>query len=265
VNSNTLVFATSYSGNTEETLAAYDQAKALGCQIVIVTSGGKLADLGAADGYPVIRIPAGQPPRTAMGFLMMPVLEAAVRMGLLPSQNYQALNSCLEEAVKLWAIEVQGDKNPAKVMAKAMFNKPVVVYGLGSWQGAAASRWKGQICENAKAMCFAHTYPELCHNELLGWVNADKQSPNGWALVTLRSGDEIPKMAARGAIVPELIQEQATNIFADCIGDTLLEKMLTLTLLGDFVSLYLAAMYEVDPENIDYINVLKAKLADVPF
>jgi glucose/mannose-6-phosphate isomerase len=262
--SGSLVFAASYSGNTEETLAAYDQAKKLGANIIAVTSGGKLADQAAADGFPVIGIPGGQPPRTALGFLMMPVLAACIKLGLLPDQDFERLISLLKDSADAWRLESPESQNPTKQMARELYGKPVVLYGLGSWQGAVAGRWKGQICENAKEMCFSHAYPELCHNEILGWVKANEQCSNGWGLVTLRDGTESPKMEARGRITADLVSHAAKNQYATAIGDTLLEKMMTLTLFGDFVSLYLAAMNEVDPESIDSINILKAELVSVP-
>lgn len=264
LNGNSLVFATSYSGNTEETIASYNAAKAVGARIIVVTSGGKLADMAKADGNVLITIPAGQPPRTALGFLLMPVLVASIKLGLLPAQDFKALSAALRACVELWKSEVEFEHNEAKQLAQGCFGRPIVLYGLGSWQGAVGYRWKGQLCENSKCLAFAHTYPELCHNEILGWGHADLQSPNGWALLTLMDGKESAKMEARGRISADLIKDKALNRNVLAHGETLLERMLTLTLLGDFTSLYLAALYEQDPESIDLINILKNELASVP-
>ena len=256
-----LVFATSYSGNTEETIASYHQAKAAGANIIVVTSGGKMAEMARADGFPLILIPGGQPPRTALGFMLIPVLVACIQLGLLPDQDWDKLITTLAKTVNSFGIEATD--NQAKELAQNAFGKPIILYGLGSWQGLVAYRWKGQLCENSKCLAFSHTYPELCHNEILGWGNADRQSPNGWALFTLRDGRESAKMEARGRISADLIKDKAVNqdVFAE--GETLLERMLTLTLIGDFTSLYLAALYEVDPESIDLINILKTELAKI--
>jgi glucose/mannose-6-phosphate isomerase len=261
VGEDTVVFASSYSGNTEETLSAYHQAKERGAKVIVVTSGGKIAELAKAAGDPLIIIPGGQPPRTAMGFMLVPVIEACVQLGLLPTQKWDEVLDGLEKIVTDFGVETIA--NQAKDLARFMHGRPVVLYGLGSWQGSVAYRWKGQIGENAKAMAFSHSYPELCHNEILGWGHSDEQSPNGWALVTLRDGRESAKMEARARISARLISDHAENRDVFARGESLLERMLTLALIGDYVSLYLAALYEVDPETIDAINTLKAELADV--
>jgi glucose/mannose-6-phosphate isomerase len=264
VGSGALVFAVSYSGNTEETLASYESAKRRGANIICVTSGGQLAERAVKDGFPLITIPGGQPPRTALGYLLIPVIVAAVKLGLLPNQDIASAAAVLRGSQTFWGVGRLEQDNEAKKLARICYGKPIVVYGLGGWQGAAAYRWKGQLCENAKAMAFSHTYPELCHNEVLGWHNSRIQSPNGWALLTLTDGRESAKMEARGRVTAELISGYAVNHNVKARGETLLERMLSTVFLGDYVSLYLAALYSVDPESIDLINKLKAELANVP-
>jgi glucose/mannose-6-phosphate isomerase len=259
-----LVIAASYSGNTEETVNAYHQAKSRGANIIVVTSGGKLAQMAKEDGFPLITIPSGQPPRTALGYLLIPVLVACIKLGLLPAIDFTSLVTVLRKMVADLSVEVGFETNLAKQIAVDSINRPVQFYGLGQWQGAVAYRWKGQFCENAKCLAFSHTYPELCHNEILGWGNADKQSPNGWALFTLIDGTEIAKMEARGRISADLIKDKAVNRYVKAEGTSLIERMLSLTLIGDFASIYLAALYEEDPESIDSINILKAALDKIP-
>lgn len=260
----TLVFATSYSGNTEETLAAYDDAKRKGCPVICVTSGGKLLDLAAADGYPCVKIPSGQPPRTALGFLFAPVVVACEKAGLLPDQDWAQAIVTLQGCANDWGVSVPFESNPAKQLAQALYGKLSVIYGLGFWQGLVAGRWKGQICENAKNMTFAHTYPELCHNEVLGWVEADKQGVESWVSIVLQDGTESAKMKKRAEVVAGLIKDTAETHYVTARGNNLLDRMLSLTFFGDFVSIYLAALNGVDPENIDSINILKSELAQVP-
>lgn len=263
VDSDSLVFAVSYSGNTEETLSAYADAKKVGAQVVIVTSGGKLADLGEADGFTVVRIPGGQPPRTALGYNLMPVVVACERLGLLPTQNYEALTTLLRDCVRAWAIETFFESNEAKQLAVRLHGRLSVLYGLGSWQSLVANRWKGQINENAKNMTFANAFPELCHNEILGWVKANEQGVAHWAAIVLEDGTESAKMVMREKVTTRLIEGVCEVHRAKARGNSLCEKMLSLALLGDFVSLYLAAMNDVDPENIDSINILKSELSKV--
>lgn len=258
-----LVFAVSYSGNTEETLSAYADAKKAGAQIVVVTSGGRLADLGEEDGFTVVRIPGGQPPRTALGYNLMPVIVACEALGLLPMNDFDALVALLVGCAADWGIESPSEGNEAKHLASALHGRLSVLYGLGSWQGLVANRWKGQINENAKNMTFAATYPELCHNEILGWVLADRQGVESWVGTVLEGGSESAKMKARERVTADLVRNVCAFHRARARGTTLLERMLSLAYLGDFVSLYLAALNDVDPENIDSINTLKAALANV--
>lgn len=258
-----IVFCSSYSGNTEETISAYHSAKHAGAKVICVTSGGNLADLGEAAGDPVIKIPGGQPPRTALGFMLIPVVVACERLSLLPEQDYEGAFSLLEDCVRRWDVDTPLEHNPAKQLAVALHGKLGVLYGLGSWQGAVANRWKGQVNENAKNLALANCFPELNHNEILGWVCAQGQGVADWVCVLLHDGSESEKMKARWRVTQRLISDRATCLEASADGESLLEKMLSLTLLGDFVSLYLAALNGIDPENIDWINELKSELAKV--
>ena len=260
----TLLFAVSYSGNTEETLAAYADAKNRGCRIIAVTSGGKLAELARADGFPVIQVPGGQPPRTALGFLLVPVVSACERLGLLPAQNYGKAFATIDQCVADWGAEKPFDANPAKQLGQSLYGKLPILYGLGSWQGAVAGRWKAQINENSKNHTFTHAFPELNHNEILGWVKCGLQNVKQFAIVLLRDGSESEKLKARARISFELIGDRAEIYDAVARGDALFEKMLSLTFFGDWVSLYLAALNDVDPENIDWLNYLKGELAKIP-
>jgi glucose/mannose-6-phosphate isomerase len=262
--SGTVVFAVSYSGNTEETVSAYEDARRRGCPIIVCASGGRLAEKAKEDGFPLILVPGGRPPRTALGFLFVPVVVACERLGLLPPQPWGSAVALVEACAQDWGVEAPFVANPAKQTAAALHGKLSVIYGLGAWQGLVANRWKGQINENAKNMTFANAFPELCHNEILGWVGADRQGVAAWATIVLEDGAESAKMKKRAEVVARLTAGATQIHRATARGRSLLERMLTLTYLGDFVSLYLAALNGVDPENIDPINVLKAELASVP-
>lgn len=259
----TLVFAVSYSGNTEETLAAAEDARAKGAQVVAVTSGGELAAMADANGWPVVTIPGGQPPRTALGYLFMPVVKVCESIGLLPDHDYGAVISLLQDCTARWGVETPQEHNAAKKLAQALHGGLPVLYGLGGWQSAVAYRWKGQINENAKVMASWHAFPELCHNEILGWVGARNQGQVEWKTVVLRDGTESAKMNERASVTARLTESVTQTFDVVAPGETLLEKILALTYMGDFVSLYLAALNGVDPENIDSINTLKRALAEV--
>lgn len=263
VGKGSLVFAVSYSGNTEETVSAYHDAKRAGATVIAVTTGGKLAELTRHNGDSTILVPGGQPPRTALGFLFVPVLHTCVRLGVLHQPDYRVAFNVLEECVRGWTVSTPFERNRPKQLASIMHGKLSVLYGLGPWQAAVANRWKGQINENAKNMAFANAFPELCHNEILGWVRANDQGVKEWIGLVLEDGTESKKMKKRAEVTESLVRNVATFHHVHARGDTLFEKLLNLALFGDFVSLYLAALNAVDPENIDSINVLKKELADV--
>ncbi len=261
VGPSTLVFATSYSGNTEETLSAYSDAKKAGAQVICVTSGGKLKELALADGYPVITVPGGQPPRTALGFMLVPVLAACVKMGLLPEQDFTKAFDLLESLCKEWTVE--GSNPIAKDLANSLHGKLGIIYGLGSWQAIIANRWKGQINENSKNHIFVNAFPELNHNEILGWIKADEQGVANYVGIVLEDGAESAKMKKRAEVTERLVKDLCSFEHVAATGETLLEKLLSLTYLGDFVSLYLATLNQVDPEDIGSINILKTELSQI--
>jgi glucose/mannose-6-phosphate isomerase len=257
------VFCASYSGNTEETLSAYVDAKKAGAQIIAVTSGGKLAELAKADGFPVYTVPGGHPPRTALGYMLIPVLVASEALKLIPAHDYSKCFSLLDQCSKDWTVETSFESNPTKQLAEELHGRVALLYGLGLWQGAIANRWKGQINENAKNLAFPNSYPELNHNEVLGWVGAAKQGVAQWVMVTLQDGTESAKMKTRAEVTEKLVGSTAKTHRVTARGEDLLEKMLSLTFYGDFVSIYLAALNGIDPENIDSINTLKEELGKV--
>ncbi len=261
----TLVFAVSYSGNTEETLACYHQARARGATIVALSSGGELQQRAHADGVPHLQVPGGQPPRTALGYLFIPLMRLAERLNLLPdmSQPYAQMLTRLVQTRAALQMEVPYEQNPAKQLAHALHGRIPLIYGSGGARATVAMRWKGQINENAKQHAFAYTFPELNHNEILGWVKASEQASN-WSVVVLRDPDDSPKIRTRIEVTRRLVGERADWRELTAEGATALERLMHLTYFGDFVSLYLALLNGVDPENIDYINILKAELAQIP-
>ncbi|MGI8923920.1 MAG: bifunctional phosphoglucose/phosphomannose isomerase [Fimbriimonadales bacterium] len=261
VNERTLVIACSYSGNTEETLTTTAQALGRGCKILAVTSGGALVEIGAKKGFPVIKVPAGQPPRTALGFLFVPPAVACVRLGFLPALEFEAAFEMLDSCVERWGVQARA--NPAKVLAGKLFETVPLIYGLGPWQGIVANRWKSQINENSKTMAFANTFPELNHNEIMGWSLADRQGVSKWATVILENGDESKRMQERSRVTQEIFCGKGEAHVVRAEGSSLLTQMLTLTSFGDFVSLYMAALYGIDPEAIDSINTLKKALSEL--
>ena len=261
VDEHTLLFAVSYSGNTEETLTCYHQARERKAFIVALSSGGELQTLAQRDGVPHLQVPGGQPPRTALGYLFLPMLVLCERWNLLPNME-QARTRTLQRLVQgrdRWGIHSPYEQNPAKQLAQALHRRIPILYGSGGYRAIIATRWKGQINENAKQHAFANTFPELNHNEILGWVGATQQA-NNFSVVVLRDLDESRQTRTRVEVTRNLVGNAAEwhEVWAE--GASLLERLLILTYLGDFVSLYLAYLNQVDPYTIDYIDLLKAEL-----
>ncbi len=264
VDAESLVFAVSYSGNTEETLSCYREAHARGAMLITLSSGGELQERASADGYPHLQVPGGQPPRTALGYLFVPLMRLCERWGFLPdlSQAYAQTQRRLVQTRDQLTPSIPSEQNPAKQLAQALHGRIPLIYGSCGPRATVALRWKGQFNENAKQHAFAYTFPELNHNEILGWVLAHKQALN-WSVVVLSDPDDSLKIRTRIEVTRRLVGEHVPWHEISAQGESLLERLMYLTYFGDFVSLYLAYLNEVDPEAIDYINTLKAELAKI--
>lgn len=265
VNDRTFVIAASYSGNTEETLSAFEDAQDRGALLACVTSGGELAQRAAHYGTPVAFIPKGQPPRSAMGYLFIPMLMAAHKVGVIrrdPTGDLQNAITLLEKAREAWNADVPFEKNPAKQLAANLYGKLPILYGSQAYSTVVAFRWKTQLNENTKIHAYSNGYPEMNHNEILGWVLAKQQVPN-LAVVLLRDQMERPKIVARVETTKRLFARAAEvhEVFAE--GQSLLARMLHAIYLGDWVSCYLALLYGMNPTDISYINLLKAVLEKI--
>lgn len=262
VDENTLVFAVSYSGNTEETLSCYTEATERRAMRFALSSGGELQARAHRDGVPHLQVPGGQPPRTALGYLFVPLMRLCERWELLPdlSQPYAQMLQRLVQTRQQLEPNVPQERNPAKQLAQALHGRIPLIYGSGGARATVAMRWKGQINENAKQHAFGYTFPELNHNEILGWVLAPKQASN-WSVVVLRDPDESLKTRTRIEVTRRLVGEHVDWHELTAEGISQLERLMHLTYFGDFVSLYLAYLNEVDPEAIEFIDILKSELA----
>ncbi|MGQ9738075.1 MAG: bifunctional phosphoglucose/phosphomannose isomerase [Armatimonadota bacterium] len=265
VNDHTLVIAASYSGNTEETLSAFEDAQNRGSLLACITSGGELAQRAAHYAAPVAFIPKGQPPRSAMGYMIIPMLMVAHKAGVIrrdPVGDLLNAITLLEQAREQWNADVPFEKNPAKQLAAKLYGKLPIVYGSQAYSTVVAFRWKTQLNENTKIHAYSNGYPEMNHNEILGWVLAKQQVPN-LAVVLLRDRMERPKIVARVETTKRLFARAADvhEFFAE--GQSLLARMLYAIYFGDWVSCYLALLYGANPTDISYINLLKAVLEKI--
>jgi glucose/mannose-6-phosphate isomerase len=256
----TTVLCASYSGETEETLAAYDAAGALGARRVVVTSGGTLARQARADGVPVIPVAGGFQPRAAVAYLFVAALEVAALCGAGPGMASEVDVAAvrLEGLVREWGPDGPEDSE-AKVIARGLADSAAVIAGAGL-TAPIAYRWKTQLNENAEVPAFASELPELDHNEVVGWGGAPDLGR--FAAVFLDDSDAHPRLRDRLALTRELVAPSATATFVvTSRGSTAVERVLSLVLLGDLVSLYVAVLRGVDPTPVAAIDELKSRLA----
>ncbi len=255
------VLCVSYSGDTEETLAAFDAAGALGARRIVSTTGGALAREARADGVPVIPLPGGFEPRAAVGYGLVVALEVAALAGVgerLRSEIDVAAAHA-EQLVARWGPDA-GEDSLAKRLARTLQATTPQIVGAGL-TAPIAYRWKTQINENAKRPCFAGELPEFDHNEIVGWERAHEHGR--FSAVFLDDHDLHPRVRARIAITRELVAEHAVVAESvSTIGETRVERLVSLVLLGDLVSVYLAALDGVDPAPVEPIRKLKAALAE---
>ncbi len=257
-----LVFACSYSGNTEETLSAYRRARIAKASIVCITSGGRLGSMAKADGYPVISLPGGLPPRAALGYSLFGLLSAMQSLCLIHNLD----ESAAETLALLTGLRDRYDpaiplaSNPAKAMADALKGRVIAIYASSGIMDAAAYRWRSQIAENAKNLAFHHVLPEMNHNELVGW-ECPEEALRNIAVVMLRDREDHPQVQRRFELTRELIAPKAgvlREVWSE--GDSLLARVLSIIYLGDYVSVYLAFLNDRDPTPVRAIDELKQKL-----
>ncbi|MCS7081884.1 MAG: bifunctional phosphoglucose/phosphomannose isomerase [Bacteroidetes bacterium] len=261
VGPHTLVLVCSYSGQTEETLSAYEQAVAQGAQVLVVSSGGRAAELAARYGHRLVRIPPGRPPRTALAYLFAPLLHAAWRAGLCADPHTEIAETAQLLEAHLARYAHASEHNPAVRLAQALFGKLPILYAGHGPMEAVALRWRGQLAENAKVLAYGHVLPEMNHNEIVGWQNLPELLRQ-MAVVFLHDPEDHPRVRQRMRITRRLIQPHAASVhdlYAE--GQGRLARMLGLIYLGDWTSYYLALLYEVDPTPVAKIDLLKAELA----
>jgi glucose/mannose-6-phosphate isomerase len=257
----TTVLCASYSGNTEETLACYESAGALGAQRVVVTTGGRLAEMARQDGVPVIPLPAGFQPRAAVAYMTVAALEVAALCGAGPrlTSEIDVAASHTEQLVAEWGPDAPED-SLAKRIARGLLGTAPVIAGAGLTV-PIAYRWKTQINENSKQPAFAHELPELDHNELEGWEGA--LGIGRFSAVFLDDSDAHPRVKERMDLTEKLIAGNAAASFRlETRGQTTIERVISLVLLGDLVSIYLAVLRGVDPGPVKLIEQLKADLIE---
>ncbi len=262
VNEDTLIIASSYSGNTEETLSAFRQALEKGLSLVALTTGGRLARLALDHQVPVVVFPGGGQPRAALGYSFVLLLGIVQALGYytVPGEERAEAAAVLDELNRTYGPDVPREENPAKQHAEALFGRIPYVMGSGVL-APVARRWKTQFNENSKQWAAFDEMPELNHNTVMG-TRAPDLLPDVLTLISLESPTDHPRIRLRWDITADIFRKaKLPHLRIQAPGEHALSQMLGLIHLGDFITVYLAFLNGQDPSSIDNIDFLKAELA----
>lgn len=261
VNKDTLFIASSYSGNTEETLAALEEAETKKAQIVIVCSGGVLADIAAKKKYPVYLIPDHLQPRMAVFYNLAALVQLYEACQVVEKGSVAQLRAAagwLKEQNHSWLPEIAAKKNQAKQLAQELMGSSVVIYASHLFY-PVAYKWKINCNENAKTVAWCNQFPEFNHNEFLGWTSHPVHKP--YKVIDIRSILDHPQIQKRFEVTERLLSGlRPTPEIVVPEGKTVLEQILWTITLGDYVSLYLALLNGLNPSPVDLIEKFKTAL-----
>ena len=260
VSENTLVFAISFSGNTEETIDAAQTAVAAGGRVVAITGGGELYRLAESWDVPIVAVPDTIPqPRAGLGALAVPALVILERMGLFPGAEEWVAQAVAQ--LRTRRDELVADDNPAQALARRIGRTLPLIYGGGGLGGVAATRWKTEFNENARVPAFANVNPELCHNEVAGWGQHGDVTRQVFTLLELRHDYEHPQVMRRFEIVEDLVAEAVADVIqVRAAGEGTFAQFMDLVMQAAFTSLHLAAQEGLDPGPVPALDHVKAEL-----
>ena len=255
----TLVIASSYSGNTEETISALKEAVVRKSQVVCLTTGGEVEKICKKEGIPFLRLQTGFQPRYALCGNFFALLKIIENLKLVPSQEKTVLS--IIELLKSRGEEFSKENNKALEIAEALNGFIPVIYAVSDFTSAAGTRFKGQINENSKLHAFCNMFPEMNHNEIIGWETVNEKQIKCKA-VFIYDDSYNDRVKKRFEIVSELIKQSGTEIITlKSDREDFKHRLMDLIFLGDFISYYLAVIRGYDPSAIKNINYLKERLA----
>ncbi|MFT4777567.1 MAG: glucose/mannose-6-phosphate isomerase [Flavobacteriales bacterium] len=249
----TLVIISSYSGNTEETVSAMKEAISKGAMVACISSGGEVTELAEANSFDIVRIPGGNPPRSQFGYSSISLARVLEAYGIAPEgffNRFESMGAFLSGSND--AIQKE-----AKRITEASLGKQIILYSEVNNEGVAI-RWRQQLNENSKLLCWHHVYPEMNHNELVGWESGNDDI----AAILLRSEDDFSRSVKRMDITKEIYKSKGAMVIeVDAKGATKEERGFYLVNLGDWVSLLYAEAENTDPVIITNIDFLKNELS----
>lgn len=253
----TLIIACSYSGNTEETLIALKEAQERGAKVVAITSGGQLGALADTHGWPSVRFPGGQPPRSQFGYAFTSVFHVLHAAGLASDSQREAFGRVGDHLA-------EGQENAisrAESLAELLAGRKVMLYSDASQEGLII-RWKQQLNENSKILCSHHVFPEMNHNELVGWESGGEEI----IAIVIQTPEDHPRTRSRMEVCMEIFREQGADVVViEGDGNDSVLRFFDLVHVGDWASLLLAERAGVDPVDIRNIERLKDALSKIPY
>jgi glucose/mannose-6-phosphate isomerase len=254
VNEGTLVIISSYSGNTEETVSAMKQAISRKAQVACVTSGGKVLEMAKQHQFDFIEIPGGMPPRSCIGYSLLQIVKILCEKGFADKK----ILDDVDKTIALLDRENENIKSEALGIAKKLLNKFPILYSLGSCEGAVV-RFRQQINENSKMLCGHHSFPEMNHNELVGWTTRNEDL----VVVTFHTAYDYDRTKKRYQFCKPIFEKYSSGVIdITAKGSSKLEQFFYLINMGDWISCYLADLKGIDPVEVKVIDSLKATLAN---
>lgn len=251
----TLVIASSYSGNTEETIAALELALQRGATAVCVTSAGKILEIAQASGLDYIVIPGGMPPRACLAYSLTQLFYVLNGFGLIGDGFKQDL----ESTIHMLDHEEEHICSEAYYLAEKLHRKIPVIYSQADYEGVCI-RFRQQINENSKMLCWHHALPEMNHNELVGWTTANDKL----AVVFFRNETDYERTAARMELTKGIVSKYTPYVFeVFSKGTSHLQKSMYLVHFGDWVSWYLSEIKNIDATEVKVIDYLKGELGKI--
>lgn len=258
----TLVIVSSYSGNTEETISVAKEAQKKGGRIIAITSGGQVEKLASKHSWQMIKIPGGLPPRQAFGYSFFPLLYL-----LNPLLKKKVDDKQIKDVLRLVRAMIKRNdektsegKSLAKELAIKIHHRVPLIYTSAPYLEAVAIRWKNQFQENSKSMAFHNVIPEMNHNEIVGW-EMEHKCLEKFIVIFLEENQAHERVRARIELTKKIISERGAEVVSLYTeGVTQLEQVISLVCKGDWVTYYLALLYEKNPIDILNIDYLKSEL-----
>ena len=263
VDENSLVVCSSYSGNTEETLSSFDEAKNKKSKIISISTGGFLKDLTIKNDLDFIEIPSGLQPRAALAFSFVPIIFLLIKAKIIGQEILDKLKNSLPELNKSRNLYSQDNKNnPTYNLANHIYKSFPLIYSEDNTTSIIARRWKGQLNENSKMLAFSNVLPEMNHNEIVGWENNPqllKKISIIWLIDKENHKRNIQRMNQTNLLIKNFSLNQH---FVEMNGDTGIERHLKFIHFGDWLSYWCAIFHKTDPTPVKKIDILKNKLIE---